>query len=224
MSKIKFAPTTALWLTLIAFSFDSFCQDSEKGFISLFNGKNLDGWIGDTENYNVENGVIVSSDREGGGNGNLFYGKQYSDFTLRFEFQLTPGANNGIGIHAPAGGDVAYQGKEIQVIDNTTDKYGELKDYQYHGSVYGMIPAKRGFQKPVGEWNSEEIFVKGDKIRVILNGNTIVNTNLKKATKNGTIDHLEHPGLNRHEGYIGFLGHGTIVRFRNVRIKDLSVK
>ena len=205
----------------MSMSFNGLSQD-EQGFITMFNGTDLKGWFGDTTNYTVENGAIVSSDKEGGGNGNLFYEKQFSNFVLRFEFLLTPGANNGIGIHAPAGGDVAYMGKEIQVIDNTTDKYGELKDYQYHGSVYGIVPAKRGFQKPVGEWNSEEIYVKGDNIKVILNGETIVNSNLKKATKNGTIDNNDHPGLERHDGYIGFLGHGTIVRFRNVRIKDLS--
>jgi len=97
-----------------------------------------------------------------------------------------------------------------------------LQPWQYHGSVYGIIPAKRGFLKPVGDWNQEEIYVKGDYIKVTLNGTVILEGDIKKATKNGTLDHKEHPGLERHTGHIGFLGHGSIVRFRSIRVKDLS--
>ena len=105
--------------------------------------------------------MIVVKPEEGGSGGNLYTEKEYSNFILRFEFQLTPGANNGLGIHAPLGGDAAYQGKELQILDNTAEKYAKLKPYQYHGSVYGIIPAKRGFLKPIGEWNSQEVTVNG---------------------------------------------------------------
>jgi len=112
-------------------------------------------------------------------------------------------------------------GYELQIIDNTAPKYENLEPYQYHGSVYGIIPAKRGFLKPVGEWNSQEVWVKGDNIRITLNETVIVDGNLKEASANGTMDGKEHPGLMRTTGHIGFLGHGSLLWFRNIRIKEL---
>ena len=197
-------------------------QEKQQGYELLFNGKDLDNWLGNKTEYVVEDNAIAIYPA-GKGHGNLYTEKEYSDFIFKFEFQLTPGANNGLGIHAPLNGDAAYGGKEIQILDNTAPVYANLEPYQYHGSVYGIIPAKRGFLKPVGEWNEQEVHVKGDKIKVTLNGTVILDGDLKKATRNGTMDKKEHPGLNQHKGHIAFLGHGTVVRFRNIRIKDLAV-
>lgn len=196
-------------------------QASENGFTDLFNGENLAGWIGNKESYRAESGMIVI-DPQGGGGGNLYTDREYGDFVLRFEFQLTPGANNGLGIHAPLEGDAAYVGKEIQILDNTAEKYAELKEYQFHGSVYGVIPAKQGYLKPVGEWNQQEVIVKHPYIKVILNGETILEGDYLKASKDGTLDHKEHPGLKRDNGHIAFLGHGDVVRFKNIRIKEIK--
>ena len=196
-------------------------EEKDHGFEVLFNGKDLDNWVGNKTDYVVEdNAIAIYPTNES--HGNLYTEKEYEDFIFRFEFQLTPGSNNGVGIHAPLEGDAAYVGKEIQVIDNTAPVWADLQPWQYHGSVYGIIPAKRGFLKPVGDWNQEEIYVKGDYIKVTLNGTVILEGDIKKATKNGTLDHKEHPGLERHTGHIGFLGHGSIVRFRSIRVKDLS--
>ena len=194
----------------------------EEGFTSLFDGTTLDGWIGNKQSYKVKEGTIVVDPEEGEGGGNLYTEKEYQNFIFRFEFQLTPGANNGLGIHAPLEGDAAYLGKEIQILDNTAEKYANLKPYQYHGSVYGVIPAKRGFLKPVGEWNQEEVYVNGSKIRITLNGTVIVDGDLQAASKDGTMDGREHPGLQKTKGHIGFLGHGDELRFRNIRIKELN--
>src|SRR5688500_16924068 len=157
----------------------------EEGFTTLFNGKDLTGWVygqraGGAENksgkgYQVENGVLFTTKDDGG---NLFTEKEYSDFVFRFEFKLTPNANNGIGIRAPLEGDAAYVGMEIQVLDDSGSEYTKLQPAQYHGSIYQMFPAKRGHQKPVGEWNSEEITAHGRRITVVLNGTTIVDANL----------------------------------------------
>ena len=198
-------------------------KTTETGFVSLFNGKNLDGWVGNKSAYKAENGAILV-DPKGGGGGNLLTEKEFSDFVLRFEFQLTPGGNNGLGIHAPLKGDVAYVGKELQILDNTAEKYADLKPYQYHGSVYGVMPAKRGYLKPVGEWNQQEVTVKGPKIKVVLNGTTILDGDYVEASKNGTLDQKNHPGLKKTKGHIGFLGHGDVVRFKNIRIKDLTTE
>lgn len=195
-------------------------EEEKEGFVQLFNGKDLTNWTGNTTDYVVEDGIIVIYPYKGE-HGNLYTEKEYADFNFRFEFQLTPGANNGLGIRTPMEGNPAYVGMELQILDNTAPIYRELEQWQYHGSVYGVIPAKRGFLKPVGEWNSEEVIIKGSDIKIILNGNVIVDGNLEDASRNGTIDGNDHPGLKRTTGHIGFLGHGSIVKFRNIRIKEL---
>jgi 3-keto-disaccharide hydrolase len=199
----------------------------EEGFTSLFNGKDLTGWIygtrgakgenKDGKGYQVENGAIFSTVKDGG---NLYTEKEYGDFVLRFEFKLTEGANNGIGIRAPLTGDSAYQGMEIQVLDDNAPAYkGKLRPAQYHGSIYDVFPAKPGYQKPVGEWNEEEITAQGRHITVKLNGTVIVDANLDDAKDPAVLK--KHPGLANKTGHIGFLGHGARVEFRNLRIKEL---
>jgi len=197
-------------------------EEKKQGFVSLFDGTSLDQWTGNTSGYNLVNGAVEVNPDAGGG-GNLYTKDEFADFIYRFEFQLTPGANNGIGIRAPLDGDAAYAGMEIQVLDNEAPKYKDLHEYQYHGSVYGVIPAKRGFLLPTGEWNKEEIVAKGNKIKVTLNGTVILEGDIKKASNNfkETMDQKDHPGLSRKTGHIGFLGHGDIVRFRNMRVKKL---
>lgn len=196
-------------------------DEIDEGFVSLFNGKNLDGWQGNKTDYYAKNNELIVNPKMGG-HGNLFTENEYSDFIFRFEFQLTPGANNGLGIRAPLKGDAAYLGMELQILDNTASIYANLQDYQYHGSVYGVIPAKRGFLNPVGDWNSQEVIVRGSKIKITLNGEVILDGDIKEAGKNGTLDRRKHPGLERNKGFIGFLGHGSELKFRNIRIKDLS--
>jgi hypothetical protein len=206
----------------------------EAGFTPLFNGKDLTGWVYGTrrgapnksgKGYQVESGVLFTTKEDGG---NLFTEKEYADFILRFEFRLTENANNGIGIRAPLEGDAAYVGMEIQVLDDSGSQYTNLEPGQYHGSIYRVVPAKRGFQKPVGEWNSEEIHAQGRHITIILNGTTIVDANLDDVTDEKIL--AEHRDLTKPEGsrgiantrgHIGLLGHGAHVEFRSIRIKEL---
>jgi len=199
-------------------------EETKEGFKTLFNGENFEGWTGNTVDYKIENGEIVLHIDKGPSHGNLFTKDEYSDFIYRFEFQLTPGANNGLGIRAPLEGDAAYKGMELQIIDNESPIYSNLGPYQCHGSVYGVIAAKRGYLKPTGQWNYQEVIAKGSHIKVILNGTVILDGDIKEASKGGTADHREHPGLLREKGHIGFLGHGSVVKFKNIRLKDLSKK
>ena len=196
-------------------------EEKSAGFIALFNGRNLNGWVGDTVAYGVEDGMIVTIPSKGT-IGNLYTQKEYADFNIKFEFLLTPAANNGLGIRAPLTGDAAYVGMELQILDNTAPVYADLQPYQYHGSVYGVIPAKTGYIKPLGEWNYEDVFVKGTQVKIILNGTVILDGDIANARDNGAMDHNQHPGLKNKTGHIGFLGHGSLVKFRNIRIKDLS--
>ncbi|MCM4168546.1 hypothetical protein KCTC52924_02121 [Arenibacter antarcticus] len=195
--------------------------EKKEGFKSLLNGRDLDHWIGNKTDYIMENNELLVRPKQGG-HGNLYTAEEFSDFVFRFDFKLTPGANNGLGIHAPLKGDVAYMGKELQILDDTADIYANLEPYQYHGSVYGIIAAKKGALNPVGEWNSQEVIVKGDAVKITLNGQVILDGNMKEASKNGTLDKKNHPGLLRNKGHIAFLGHGAELAFRNIRIKDLA--
>ena len=195
-------------------------QSDEKGFTRLFDGKTLDGWKlvhGHGPGYVVKDGAIVCP-LDGGGN--LFTEKEYSNFIFRFEFKTEPGGNNGVGVRAPLEGDAAYAGMEIQILDDQHEKYkGKIRSEQHHGSVYDVIPARTGFLKAAGEWNSEEIMMKGSRIRVTLNGVIILDADLNIVKEPEVLK--KHPGLKRASGHIGFLGHNSLVEFRNIRIKKL---
>jgi HEAT repeat protein len=196
-------------------------EERSEGYVSLFNGRNLNNWIGNKKSYVAEDGMIVIKPVDDSG-GNLYTEKEYEDFVFRFEFQLTPAANNGLGIRAPLSGDAAYVGMELQILDDNDPVYANLQPYQYHGSVYGVIPSRRGFLKPLGEWNYEEVTATGTHIKIILNGTTIVDGDIAGPRDNGTMDHKDHPGLKNKTGHIGFLGHGSLVKFKNIRIKELT--
>jgi hypothetical protein len=210
-------------------------QKPEAGFTSLFNGKDLSGWTygrraNGAENkngsgYRIENGVLFSTKEDGG---NLYTEKEYADFVFRFEFKLSENANNGIGIRAQLQGDAAYAAIEIQILDDGGSEYTKLQPFQYHGSIYGVVPSKRGSQKPVGEWNSEEITANGRQITVKLNGATIVDANLDDVKDPAILEKHRNlaaaegsRGIANTKGHIGLLGHGTRVEFRNLRIKEL---
>jgi hypothetical protein len=200
--------------------------NKEVGFAPLLNGTDFSGWTYGTDpkgaqrkagkGYQYRDGSIYCTVADGG---NLFTEKEYGDFILRFDFKLTRGANNGVAIRSPLDGQTAYDGIEIQVLDDTAEKYAKLRPEQYHGSVYDVVAAERGHLKPVGEWNTEEITAQGRHITVKLNGHTTVDTNLDDVKDEAKLK--KHPGLQRASGHIGFLGHGAEVEFKNVRIKEL---
>jgi hypothetical protein len=193
-------------------------DDAAAGFTSIFNGKDLSGWAGAVENYEVRDGAIVC--REGHG-GALFTEGEYADFVARVEFRLPPGGNNGIAIRYPGEGEPAYTGMtELQVLDNDAEQYAELDVRQYHGSAYGQAPAHRGYLRPVGEWNYQEMTVKGSTIKVELNGTVILDVDLDEVTE--FMADTPHPGKDRVSGHFGFAGHNDPVMFRNVAIKRLD--
>jgi hypothetical protein len=193
----------------------------EPGFVSLFDGKSLKGWKlvgGKGPGYVAENGILVCP---ADGGGNLFTEREYANFVLRFDYRMEAGGNNGVGIRAPLEGDAAYQGMEIQILDDRHEKYRSwIRPEQYSGSIYHIAPARTGFQKPAGEWNSEEITANGRHIRIKLNGVVIVDWNLDLVQEPDLLK--KHPGVSRAAGHLGFLGHGTRVEFRNIRVRELK--
>lgn len=192
-------------------------KEAGQGFVALFDGKSLDGWQGATKGYAAENGLLICKI-----GGKLLTEKEYADFVFRFDFKLEANGNNGVGIRTPPKGDPAYVGMEIQILDDSGEDFRGLRPEQFHGSIYGVAPSKKGHMKPVGEWNSEEILCHGSHVRVTLNDVVIVDAFLDRIDK--TLDGKPHPGLHNEKGHIGFLGHGSRVEFRNIRIKELASK
>ncbi len=192
-------------------------DDKKDGFTSVFNGKDLSGWAGAVENYEVVDGAIRCKEGQGGV---LFTEERYADHVIRLEFKLPPGGNNGLAIRYPGTGDAAYGAMtELQVLDNTAEKYATLDPRQYHGSSYGMVPAAVGYLRPVGDWNYQEVTVKGSTIKVELNGTVILDTDLSEV--NEFMKDRPHPGKDLKEGHFGFAGHKDPVLFRNIAIKKL---
>lgn len=192
-------------------------QAQDTAFRALFDGKSLTGWSpvgGKPENWLARDGLLIT---KGEGGGWVSTEETYANFHVKLEYKLLAGGNSGVFIRSPRTGDPSYTGIEIQILDDNDDRYKELKPYQYCGSIYGVVPAKRGQTRPPGEWNAMEILAQGTKVKVILNGETIVDADLA--------DHpdavKERPGSARKDGYIGLQSHSEPVEFRNIEIKRL---
>jgi Domain of Unknown Function (DUF1080) len=196
-------------------------KHGDQGFRSLFNGHDLDGWEGPAvDEYEVKDGAIVCKPHKGG---NLYTKDDFGDFVVRMEYKLPPAGNNGLLLRYPAGkkSDGAYTGMtEIQVLDDTSPQYAKLDPRQFNGSSYGMVPAHRGYMRPVGEWNFEEVTVKGSTIKVELNGTLILDCDLTKVTE--FKDNHPHPGKDRTTGRLAFAGHNDPVAFRSFKVKPLE--
>ncbi len=212
--------TTLVYLFVCLFGMAGSALAAEEGFTPLFDGKTLNGWtlLGKTgEGYLVGDGKIVCP-RKGGGN--LFTDKEYADFIIRFEFKLEDDSNNGLAIRAPLqAGGIAYEGMELQIINNNGERYKNIEPWQKHGSLYHVFPAKTGYLKKSGEWNQQEVIVQGRQVKVILNGHTVLDANLDAVKDPEIIE--KHPGLQRKSGHIGFLGHNEPIEFRHIQIKEL---
>jgi len=218
--KMKTIRNLILGLAAVALAASTMTAADNDGFVSIFNGKDFTGWAGPVENYEVKDGAIVCKPHKGG---TIYTTEEYGDFVVRLEFKIPPGGNNGLAIRYPGTGDTAYVGMcELQVLDDNYEKVkGKIDARQVHGSAYGMVAAKRGFQKPIGEWNSQEVTVKGSTIKVVLNGEVILDTDLSKVDMENVMAKKQHPGVTRTSGHFGFAGHSDPVEFRNIFIKKL---
>jgi hypothetical protein len=185
-------------------------------FSPIFNGDNFDGWAGPLDNYQIVDGALICKPGKGG---TIFTEQRFDDFQVRFLFKLPSKGNNGLAIRYPGDGDTAYVGMcELQVL--AQDYPGKLDDRQRHGSAYGMVAAEQGFLRPIGQWNFQEVMVRGSTIVVELNGSVILNCDLAEVKE--FLDDRPHPGLERRTGHFGFAGHNDPVQFRDVAIRSLS--
>ena len=194
-------------------------KHGESGFHSIFNGKDFTKWAGPIENYEIKDGVLKCKEHKGG---TIYYDEELANFMARVEFKLPPGGNNGLAIRYPGHGDTAYHGMcELQILDDGHPKYAKSLDArQAHGSAYGMVAAHKGYLRPTGQWNFEEVTVTGSKVKVELNGTVILDADLSKVKE--FMANSPHPGKDRTSGHFGFAGHSDPVEMRNVAIKKLD--
>jgi len=188
------------------------------GYKPIFNGRDFSGWAGAVDKNQIADGAILSS------HGSVYTEAEYGDFAVRFEFKVPPGGNNGLAVRYPGKGDTAYVGMcELQVLDNTAPNYAKLKPHQYHGSIYGMVPARRGYLRTPGQWNFQEVTVRGHRITVELNGTTITDADVSKVDPTTFMYPAEKfKGRLRTKGHFGFAGHGAPVAYRNILLKPLD--
>ena len=194
---------------------------SENGpaFESIFNGTDLSGWAGPTDNYEIVDGAVRCKSGKGG---TIYWDQELGDFQVAFEFWLPPGGNNGLAIRYPGQGDTAYVGMcELQVLDNTADKYAGLDARQFHGSVYGQVAAERGYLRTPQTWNHQIVTVKGSTISVELNGNRILHQDVSQVTE-FMYDAERFAGRKRKTGFFGLAGHNDPVAFRGLGIRRLT--
>jgi len=188
------------------------------GFDTIFNGKDFTGWTGAIDVHEIKEDGILACKK--GAEGNLVTEKQYADFIFRFDYRASPGGNSGVAARSPVEGTPAWDGFEIQILDDNAEKYAELRPYQYHGSLYALVPAIRGSIRPAGEWNHMQVMFKGDRIEVETNGYRIVAANLSEIPTEG-IERIPK-GLKNERGHVGFTTHNDPFDFRNIELKSLD--
>ena len=109
--------------------------------------------------------------------------------------------------------------------DNYEAATGQKIDLrQAHGSAYGMVAAARGYQRPVGEWNFQEVTLVGKRLKVELNGTVILDADLAKVDLAKAMGNAKHPGLALASGHLGFAGHNDPVEFRNLRVREIAAE
>lgn len=186
-------------------------SQNDEDFIPIFNGKDLTGWNGDTAAYAVEGGNLVY---RGQYPANLITDHKYTDFHLKFEYKLTAGADSGVGFRTPASFSTTQVVPEVQLLDESWPAFQSLPAEKKNASC-GVAAARQGAQRRVGIWNREEVIVKGNRIRVLLNGDEVLDDDW---TRNGKLDVASHPALAANEGHLALLGFSGRIEFRDIRV------
>ncbi|WP_406698332.1 family 16 glycoside hydrolase [Singulisphaera sp. Ch08] len=186
------------------------------GFIPLFNGKDLSGWAGDVESFEVHDGHLRARTAT---ESTIYYPKPFSDFVARVEFHLSPGGNGGLAIRYPGKGNASSEGMcEIEIIDEAA--FPNLDPRQVSGSAYGMVGAMPGYVRRAGEWNILEVTVRGSTVKVVLNGSIVLDDDLDYVDE--FMMKAAHPGKNRSRGYFGLTNVNLPVEYRAVEIRGLD--
>ncbi len=221
-----------------------------EGFVSLFNGRDLTGWVapeGDNGHWKVLDGVLDydALSEAPGKDKNLWTAKEYKDFTLRLDWRLkqTTGLYDMPVVLPDGTHKLDANGKEIKIPTPNADSgiylrgtskaqiniwcwpigsgevYGYRMDKTMPPQVRAGVTPKVNADKPVGEWNTFEITMKGDRLTVVLNGKTVIeNAQLPGIAASGKIA-LQHHGGRGKDGKMSPAS--SLIQFRNISIKEL---
>jgi hypothetical protein len=218
-----------LALTLPAAAADNELTDREKedGWILLFDGKTLDGWMtsgGKASRTPVEDGAINPHKC---GHYMMCPKEPFENYVLSLDFKISKGCNSGIFIRTSSltprpGKDVGFNGLEIALDDTKT------ADFHDTGAIYDLVKPAKNAMKPAGEWNRIVVTSDRNRIAVELNGQTVTQMNTEKWTKPNVrpdgsphkfdVAYKDHPV----KGYIGLQDHGSPCWFKNIKIKPLK--
>jgi hypothetical protein len=223
------ACSIAALLALPAFAADNALTEQEKkdGWILLFDGQTLDGWMTSSQTPSkrpVEDGSI-NPHKSGGYM--MVHKKQWSDFVLSVDFKISKDCNSGVFVRTYSltprpGKDVGFNGIEVQILDSTTAGYYDT------GAIYDLVKPAKNPMKPVGQWNHLVITCDKNLIAVELNGEKITRMDLDEWTApnkrpDGTahkfdIAYKNHP----RKGYIGLQDHGQDCWFKNIKLLPIK--
>ncbi|GAA5483727.1 hypothetical protein Hsar01_02961 [Haloferula sargassicola] len=157
------------------------------------------------------------------GSGDLISKARYTDFELEFEWKISKRGNSGVKYRVRKKGP-AWIGAEYQVLDNERHPNGRTDD-QRAGSLYDVVAAKKGADKPAGEWNRSKIVVKGESIVHWLNGEKVVEVDLgseqwRKLKSDSKFSKVVDFAA-AEPGRLLVQDHGDEVWFRAMRIRPL---
>lgn len=220
---------SVMWMSVIGITIGhpvSAQDEPTQEWISLFDGKSLDGWLTSSLKPSlipVENGAI---NPHGCGDYMIMHNSIWSDFILSLDFKISPKCNSGIFLRTYPleplpGRDVGFNGIEVAIDDTTTAEYVDT------GAIYDLSKPTRNAMKPVGQWNHIEVTCDGPEITVVLNGEKVNHINLDEWTvpgkrPDGSSHKFERAMVNQpRKGYIGLQDHGSPAWYRNIKIKPL---
>jgi hypothetical protein len=202
---------TLISLTLLAWlgALPLLAADADAGFRPLFNGKDLSGWKlrnpKGQASWSVKDGVLINTVANGVHGTDLVTQDKFWNFTVRYEYKVPPGANSGFYLRGR---------HELQIMD---DYSSGKASQQGNVSIYGFKAPSAFTSKPVGEWNTVEATMIGNKITVIHNGVKVHDqVECSRATGSEIDNKVNEPGPIFLQG-----DHGS-VSFRNLQIQELK--
>lgn len=204
-------------------------QEKSAGWRLLFDGRTLQGWRGyKTEaigaGWQVQDGALVLTQ---GKAGDLVTQDEFADFEFEFEWKISEGGNSGVIYRSGLGESAPYRtGPEYQVLDNEKAADNKLGNH-LAGSLYDLAnEVPRNLPKPVGQWNSSRLVVKGWKVEHWLNGQKLVSIDLASAEGKAAIAKSKFKDWPKFaslaKGRIALQDHGNVVSFRSLRIRELK--
>lgn len=210
-------------------------DEKNDGWMLLFDGETTEHWRGynqdgfPAETWHIEEDALVFRPSESAQGTDIITKKKFKDFILKLEWQIEEGGNSGIFYYVLEQPDqtIYWSGLEVQILDNENhpDANMGVNGNRKAGSLYDLIPAEPQNANPYGEWNSVQIISQGAKVEHWQNGEKVLEferwtPEWFEMLRNSKF--LEHPEFGAmQEGHLGLQDHGDVVKFRNIKVKEL---